>query len=86
MKIILWSISFLCLVIAAITGIGASIGALQTEWFAVCVFCIAGMFSSAEYADTINDQGNYLENNSLPACAGFVFGAIIHSSTTKETS
>ena len=51
MKIILWSISFLCLVIAAITGVGASIGALQTEWFAVSVFCIAGMFSAAEYAD-----------------------------------
>ena len=51
MKIILWSISFLCLVIAAITGVGASIGALQAEWFAVCLFCIAGMFSAAEYAD-----------------------------------
>ena len=51
MKIILWSISFLCLVIAAVTGIGASIGALQAEWFAVSVFCIAGMFSAAEYAD-----------------------------------
>ena len=51
MKIILWSISFLCLVIAAITCVGASIGALQTEWFAVSVFCIAGMFSAVEYAD-----------------------------------
>ena len=51
MKIILWAVSFLCLVIAAITGIGASIGALQTEWFAESVFCIAGMFSAAEYAD-----------------------------------
>ncbi len=51
MTIILWSTSFLCLVIAAITGIGASIGALQTEWFAISVFCIAGMFSAAEYAD-----------------------------------
>ena len=51
MKIILWSVSFLCLVVASVTGIGASIGALQTEWFAISVFCIAGMFSSAEYAD-----------------------------------
>ena len=53
MKIILWSISFLCLVIAAITGIGASIGALQAEWFAVSLFCIAGMLSAAEYADKV---------------------------------
>ena len=51
MKIILWSVSFLCLVIAAVTGVGASIGALQAEWFAVTVFCVAGMFSAAEYAD-----------------------------------
>ncbi len=51
MKITLWTISFLCLVVAAITGIGASIGALQAEWFAVCLFCVAGMFSAAEYAD-----------------------------------
>ena len=51
MKITLWTISFLCLVIAAIIGIGASIGALDSEWFAVCLFCIAGMFSAAEYAD-----------------------------------
>ena len=51
MKIILWSVSFLCLVVAAITGVGASIGALQAEWFAVTVFCITGMFSAAGYAD-----------------------------------
>ena len=57
MKIILWSISFLCLVIAAITGIGASIGALQAEWFAVCLFCVAGMFSAAEYADKATGEG-----------------------------
>ena len=56
MKIILWSISFMCLVIAAITGVGASIGALQTEWFAVSVFCIAGMFSAAEYADKAGEE------------------------------
>ena len=55
MKIILWSISFLCLVVAAITGVGASIGALQTEWFAVSLFCIAGMFSAAEHADKTED-------------------------------
>ncbi len=51
MTIILWSTSFLCLVTAAIIGIGASIGALEPEWFAVCLFCVAGMFSAAEYAD-----------------------------------
>ena len=51
MKITLWSVSFLCLVVAAVTGIGAGIGALQAGWFAVSVFCIAGMFSAAEYAD-----------------------------------
>jgi hypothetical protein len=56
MKIILWSISFLCLVVAAVTGIGASVGALQVEWFAVSLFCIAGMFSSAEYADTAGEE------------------------------
>ena len=55
MKIILWSISFLCLVIAAITGVGASIGALQAEWFAVSVFCIAGCFSAAGYADKMEE-------------------------------
>ena len=57
MKIILWSISFLCLVVAAITGIGASIGALQAEWFAVCLFCVAGGFSAAEYADKAIGEG-----------------------------
>ena len=57
MTIILWSVSFLCLVLAAITGIGASIGALQAEWFAVSVFCIAGMFSAAEYADKAVGEG-----------------------------
>ena len=56
MTIILWSISFLCLVVAAVTGIGSSIGALQTEWFAVSVFCIAGMFSAAEYADSTGEN------------------------------
>ena len=56
MKIILWSVSFLCLVVASVTGIGASIGALQTEWFAVSVFCVAGMFSAAEYADSIGEN------------------------------
>ena len=55
MTIIPWAVSFLCLVIAAVTGTGASIGALQAEWFAVSVFCIAGMFSAAEWADSIAD-------------------------------
>ena len=56
MKIILWSVSFLCLVIAAITGVGASIGALQAEWFAVCLFCVAGCASAAEYADKAGED------------------------------
>jgi hypothetical protein len=56
MTIILWTISFLCLVVAAVTGIGASIGALQAEWFAVCLFCVAGCFSAAEYADTAKED------------------------------
>ena len=56
MKIILWSVSFACLVVAAMTGIGASIGALQAEWFAVTVFCVAGMFSAAEWADTAGEE------------------------------
>lgn len=56
MKIILWSVSFLCFVVASVTGIGASIGALQTEWFAVTMFCIAGCFSAAEYADKAGED------------------------------
>lgn len=46
----------MCLVIAAVTGIGANIGALNSEWFAVTVFCIAGMFSAAERADRIGEN------------------------------
>ena len=57
MKITLWTISFLCLVVATVTGIGASIGVLPVEWFAVSVFCIVGMFSAAEYADTATGEG-----------------------------
>lgn len=56
MKVILWSVSFLCLVVAAITGTGVSIGALQAEWFAVTMFCVAGMFSAAEYADKAREE------------------------------
>ena len=52
MKIALWALSFVLLLGASITGIGASIGALDTGWFAVCVFCIAGMFSAAGHADS----------------------------------
>lgn len=51
MKIALWALSFIFLVLAAVIGIGSSIGVLDTEWFAVCLFCVAGVFSSAEYAD-----------------------------------
>ena len=50
MKITLWFMAFLFLIGAALAGIGASIGVLDTEWFALCLFCIAGMFSAAEYA------------------------------------
>ena len=51
MKIALWALSFVLLLGASITGIGASIGALDTGWFAVCLLCVAGMFSAAGYAD-----------------------------------
>lgn len=51
MKIFLWFLSFLCLVIATVVGIGATIGILDTEWYAVCGLSIACMFSAAEYAD-----------------------------------
>lgn len=53
MKIALWAFSFVFLVVATLTGIGASIGVLDTEWFGVCLFCVAGMFSSAEWADSL---------------------------------
>lgn len=52
MKAFLWTLSFLFLIGAALTGIGASIGALTPDWIAVCLFCVAGMFSAAEWADT----------------------------------
>ena len=51
MKITLWALSFVLLLVASITGIGAGIGAIGIEWFAVCLFCIAGMFSAAGAAD-----------------------------------
>lgn len=56
MKITLWTISFLCLIMATVTGIGASIGALEVEWFAVTVLCIAGMLSAAEWADSLREN------------------------------
>ena len=52
MKITLWALSFILLTVGAIVGVGASIGALEPDWFALCLFCIAGMFSAAEWADT----------------------------------
>ena len=52
MKIALWALSFVLLLVASITGIGASIGTIGIEWFAVCFLCVAGMFGAAEYADT----------------------------------
>ena len=55
MKITLWLLAFLFLIGAALTGIGASIGVLAPDWFALCLFCIAGMFSAAEWADSIVD-------------------------------
>lgn len=51
MKVALWLLSFVLLLGAAVVGIGASEGALQPEWFVVCVLCLAGMFSAAGYAD-----------------------------------
>ena len=51
MKITLWALSFVLLLGASITGIGASIGAIGIEWFAVCLLCIAGMFDAAGAAD-----------------------------------
>ena len=55
MKITLWVLSFLFLIIGTITGIGASIGALDMEWYAVAVFSIGMMFSSASWADSIGE-------------------------------
>ena len=51
MKITLWLVAFVFLIGAALTGIGASIGVLAPDWFALCLFCVAGMFSAAEWAD-----------------------------------
>ncbi len=51
MKITLWALSFALLLGASITGIGAGIGAIGIEWFAVCLLCVAGMFSAAGAAD-----------------------------------
>lgn len=51
MKIALWVLSFVFLVIATLTGIGASIGVIDTDWFVVCVLCLAGMYSAAGCAD-----------------------------------
>lgn len=55
MKIALWALSFVFLVVATVTGIGASIGVLPVEWFAVCLGCVAGLFSAAGYADKTED-------------------------------
>lgn len=55
MKVALWALSFILLLGATLTGIGASIGVLAVEWFAVCLFCVAGVFSAAEYADSIKE-------------------------------
>lgn len=57
MKITLWVLSFLFLIGATLTGIGASIGVLAPEWIAVCLFCVAGVFSAAEYADIAEGKG-----------------------------
>ena len=51
MKIALWALSFVLLLGASITGIGASIGAIGIEWFTVCLLCVAGMFGAAGAAD-----------------------------------
>lgn len=51
MKSLCWFIAFVCLCVAAITGLGVGIGALQAKWFCVTIVSIAGMFSAAEYAN-----------------------------------
>lgn len=51
MKIFLWALSFAFLCTAAVTGTLASIGAISSEWFAVCLFSVAGMASAAEFAE-----------------------------------
>lgn len=56
MHIFLWFLSFIFMVVAAVVGVGASIGALEAEWFAVTVLCIAGMFSAAEWADSLREN------------------------------
>ena len=51
MKIALWALSFVLLLGASITGIGAGIGVIGVEWFTVCLLCVGGMFGAAGYAD-----------------------------------
>lgn len=52
-QVILWFLSFVFLCIAAVTGIGASINYLPTEWFAVCIISIAAVASCASWADRL---------------------------------
>lgn len=52
MRAFLWLLSFAFLCTAAVTGVLSSIGAIDTSWFAVCIFSVAGMFSAAEFADS----------------------------------
>lgn len=55
MQIILWIFSFFFLVVATLSGIGASIGLLEMDYYALCVFCAVMMFSCASWADSIGD-------------------------------
>lgn len=55
MQIILWLFSFFFLVIATLSGIGASIGLLSMDYYALCVFSAVMMFSCASWADSIGD-------------------------------
>jgi len=55
MQIILWLFSFFFLVVATLSGIGASIGLLSMDYYCLCVLCVGMMFSCAHWADTIDD-------------------------------
>ena len=56
LQIILWLLSFFFLVGACLSGIGASIGLLSMDYYALCLFCVGMMFSCASWADNINEK------------------------------
>lgn len=57
MTILLWSIGFICLIGATITGIGALIKALSGGWYIVTIIFLLGAFIAAECADKSEDEG-----------------------------